>query len=77
LVNSPEFHIFAREKGDVEKVLGALAKERPMQILQKYRKNFKIKEEQDITSLTQYKEAIIDFQIFLKKCMSVMKVSDF
>ena len=33
LVKSTEFHIFAREKGDIEKILGALYKQSPMQIL--------------------------------------------
>lgn len=75
LVKSQEFHIFARDKVDVEKGLGILSKQTPMQILTKYRETFNINENQDISDISQYKERILDFQAFIKKCLSVMNVS--
>jgi len=48
LIHSKEFKIFAREKGDIEKILTALQKQTPMQILEKYRLNFKIDESLDL-----------------------------
>ena len=47
LVHSKEFRIFAREKGDVEKILNSLVKQSPMQILEKYRLNFNVDEDQE------------------------------
>lgn len=44
LVHSKEFKIFAREKGDIEKILNSLLKQTPNQILEKYRLNFNIDE---------------------------------
>lgn len=61
LVHSKEFRIFSREKGDIEKILNALLKQTPMQILEKYRLNFKIDEEQDANAMQKYKETIMDF----------------
>ena len=75
LVHSREFKIFARDKGDVEKILNSLVKQTPMQVLEKYRLNFQIEEEQDGPSLARYKERIADFQQFLRKVIPVMTVS--
>lgn len=61
LTHSREFKIFARDKGDIQKILGNLVKQTPMQILEKYRLNFNVDEEQEGTQLQQYKENIIDF----------------
>ncbi len=61
LTDSKEFKIFAREKGDIEKMLSLLTKQTPMQVLEKYRLNFNIEEEQDPASLNNYKENIIAF----------------
>lgn len=51
LVFSKEFKIFSREKGDIEKILNALVKQSPVQILEKYRLNFKIEEDMDANNL--------------------------
>jgi hypothetical protein len=40
LIHSKEFKIFARDKGDIDKLLGSMIKQAPMQILEKYRLNF-------------------------------------
>lgn len=61
VTHSKEFRVFARERGDIEKILGALGKLTPMQILEKYRLNFNIDEDQDANPLQHYKENIIDF----------------
>lgn len=45
IIYSKEFKIFARGKGEIDKVLFALPKQTPMQVLEKYRLNFKINEE--------------------------------
>ena len=45
LVYSKEFKIFSREKGDIEKILNALLRQTPIQILEKYRLNFKLEED--------------------------------
>lgn len=45
-----------------------------MQILEKYRLNFKIEEDQDANSMQKYKDTILDFQGFLRKVISVMEV---
>jgi TRAP-type mannitol/chloroaromatic compound transport system substrate-binding protein len=74
LVNSKEFKIFTREKGDIEKILNALLRQTPIQILEKYRTNFKIEEEQDANAMQRYKETILDFQVFIKKVTSVMEI---
>ncbi len=46
LTQSREFKIFARDKGDLDKVLNSLVKQTPMQILEKFRLNFNIDEDQ-------------------------------
>lgn len=51
LTHSREFKIFARDKGDIQKILGNLVKQTPMQILEKYRLNFNVDEEQEGTQL--------------------------
>ena len=61
VTHSKEFKLFAREKGDIEKMLSALGKLTPMQILEKYRLNFNIDEDQDGSPLSHYKENIMDF----------------
>lgn len=45
IIYSKEFKIFARGKGEIDKVLQSLPKQTPMQVLEKYRLNFKINEE--------------------------------
>jgi sorting nexin-1/2 len=40
IVFSKEFKVFARGKGEIDKVLLALPKQTPMQVLEKYRLNF-------------------------------------
>ena len=47
IVFSKEFKVFARGKGEIDKVLYALPKQTPMQVLEKYRINFKLDEDQD------------------------------
>ena len=37
LTSSREFKVFARERGDIEKILGSMLKQTPMQVLEKYR----------------------------------------
>ena len=45
-----------------------------MQILEKYRLNFQIDEDQDANHLQKYKETIMEFGSFLRKVISVMEI---
>ena len=74
IIYSKEFKVFARGKGEIDKVLYALPKQTPMQVLEKYRINFKIDEEQDAAALTTYKDRIMVFQTYLRKALSVMEM---
>ena len=62
IIFSKEFKIFARGKGEVDKVLPMLPRQTPMQVLDKYRANFKINEDRDIKTLDQYRLVIKEFQ---------------
>lgn len=73
IVFSKEFKVFVRSQGDIDKVLNALPKQTPLQILEKYRLNFKINEECDTAQMNQYSESIQRFQHYLKKAISVMQ----
>ena len=61
IIHSREFKLFARERGEVEKILSALPKQTPMQVLEKYRLNFNVDEDQEPHQLQRYKENIIEF----------------
>lgn len=74
LTDSKEFKIFARERGDIEKMLASLLKQTPMQVLEKYRLNFNIEEDQEGAILTTYKENIMTFQNFAKKVIPTMEI---
>jgi len=45
IIYSKEFKVFARGKGEVDKVLQSLPKQTPLQVLEKYRLNFQINED--------------------------------
>lgn len=74
VTHSKEFRVFARERGDIEKMLGALGRLTPMQVLEKYRLNFNVDEDQEGSPLAHYKENIIDFQVFVKKAIPVLEI---
>jgi len=74
IVFSKEFKVFAKGKGEIDKVLQAMPKQTPMQVLEKYRLNFQIDEEQDAASFNTYKERIMIFQTYLKKAIGVMEM---
>ena len=71
---SKEFKIFSRGKGEIDKVLYSLDKQTPMQVLEKYRLNFKIDEEQDSVTMNKYGEKIMLFQAYLKKAIGIMEM---
>lgn len=74
IISSPEFKIFSRGQGDIEKLLAALPKQTPGQILEKYRNSFKIDEEQDAAAMETYKDRILNFQQYLKKAIQIMEM---
>lgn len=48
IIFGKEFKVFARGNGEIDKVLYSLPRQTPLQVLEKYRVNFKhIKEDQD------------------------------
>ena len=51
LTESKEFKVFAREKGDIDKILGAMLRQTPLQILEKYRQQFNINEVYDASDM--------------------------
>jgi len=61
IIFSKEFKVFARGKGEIDKVLFALPKQTPMQVLEKYRLNFKLDEDQEDSEVLKYKERIMIF----------------
>lgn len=74
IIFSKEFKIFSRGKAEVDKVLQAMPKQSPMQVLEKYRLNFQIDEEQDAGQMNTYKERIMFFHTFLKKAIGIMEM---
>jgi sorting nexin-1/2 len=73
LVNSQELKIFARDHGDVEKILSALPKQTPLMILEKYRVNFSVNEERDPEEVSKMKESIREFHGFVKTALTDME----
>ena len=61
LTQSKEFRVFARERGEIDKILSGMLKQTPLQILEKYRQHFNINESYDVSDLQQYKENILNF----------------
>lgn len=45
-----------------------------MQVLEKYRLNFKLDEDQDDSEVLKYKERIMMFQNYLKKVIGIMEI---
>jgi sorting nexin-1/2 len=57
LTQSKEFKVFARDRGDIDKILGSMIRQTPLQILEKYRQHFNIDDSSmDAADLAQYKE---------------------
>jgi len=74
ITNSIEFKTFSRGKGEVDKLLDKLPKQTPMEVLQKFRANFEINEDQESTELDAYKDRIMVFQLYLKKAIGIMEM---
>lgn len=74
IVFSKEFKLFSRGQGEVDKNLQTMAKQTPMVVLEKYRLNFQINEEQDDATLKVYKDRIMNFQAFLKQAIGIMEM---
>lgn len=70
LVESKEFQIFARGAGEVTKTLEDLPKQSPTEILEKYRLNFSIDEDQANSEIARYKEKINIFTVYLRKALA-------
>lgn len=76
IINSDEFKIFALQKaGEIGPALENMAKQRPTQILDRYRLCFKIDENLDNSDLARFREKINSFQQFLVKAVVAMQVS--
>ncbi len=70
---SREFKIFARDKGEIDRVLNMMPKQTPMQILEKYRQTFQIHEDIPTPTVMTYKDKIKEFVEFIKRVMAIMK----
>ena len=74
LTQSKEFKVFARDRGDIDKILGSMIRQTPVQILEKFKLHFNINNSSmDASDLSQYKENIISFSLYLKKVIPVME----
>jgi len=51
LTHSKEFKVFARESGDIEKILNSMVKQSPREVLEKYKLNFEVDEDQEQSKL--------------------------
>lgn len=67
LLESKEFQIFCRGAGEVTSQLESLEPQRPIEILEKYRVNFAIDEDQANSEMLMYKEKISSFAAYLNK----------
>ena len=76
IIYSKEFKLFARGTGDyIDKMLLALPRQTPLQVLEKYRLNFKIDDESVSTEqLNSYSDTILKFLNYLKKAIGVMEM---
>ena len=75
LIESKEFKVFARGTGEVTNELEKMPPQSPIQILEKYRLNFKIDEDQANSETARYKDKINIFQAFLRKAIVSLEVS--
>jgi hypothetical protein len=73
ILGSVEFGIFARGAGEVTAQLDAMEALRPIEILEKFRLNFSIDEEQAQQQMLVYKEKIQTFEVFLTKTYSMLE----
>jgi len=69
LIESKEFKVFARGTGEVTAELEKMPPQSPIQILEKYRLNFKIDEDQANSETARYKDKINIFSVFLRKAI--------
>ena len=74
IVFSEEFKIFSRGVGDIEKQLNSLPMQTPMAVLEKYRYNFQVDEDQSEDKITEFKLKIQKTQEFLKKVMPIFEI---
>ena len=77
ILNSEEFKIFARTNGEIKRQIEGLSKQRPKEILEKFRATFKIDEDQASSEMARYKEKINIFQMFIRKSIISLEVSNF
>ena len=59
IMTSQEFKIFTRGSGEIDKVLSTMAKQTPIQIVEKYRNTFKmVDENKEYNQMQQYMDSI-------------------
>ena len=74
IIYSKEFKIFSRGDGEIDKALFALPRQTPVQVIEKYRLNFKIDEAASEDELRGYSDNIQRFVHFLKKAIPAMQL---
>lgn len=61
--------MFTRGVGEVINALEKLTKQKPSEILEKYRQNFKIDEDVENSTMNAYRDRINNFSAFLRKAL--------
>lgn len=74
IIYSKEFKIFSRGDGEIDKALFALPRQTPVQVIEKYRLNFKINEAATEDELRGFSDNIQRFVHFLKKAIPAMQL---
>lgn len=74
IIESKEFKIFSRGAGEIDDALQKLPKQSALAILEKYRLNFKIDEDQDQSEMSRYRERINIFSTFIRKSLVQVEV---
>lgn len=74
LLNSEEFRLFSRPKGEIDIMLSMLPRLDPDALIERYKTNLQLDETVDKNLVKQAKIEIEDFGIFAKNMTSVLEV---
>lgn len=66
--------MFTRTKGDLNNYFNLMGKDRPVELLAKYRKALNLDEHWDLSTLVNSGNMISDFKIFINKTLIMMEV---
>ena len=69
IIYSAEFSMFSRGVGEVITALEKQPKQKPSEILEKYRQNFKIDEDVENSTMNALRDKINNFTAFIRKAL--------